>query len=103
MGGSGASLGRRRSGRGVSVSPTSTGGKLVDQGGGMLYGENDNGYSTAVIDAGRDDINMYRYGSRQIYEVHYNSDTRVDVLPTDYVSTKAEARSMALAYLKSHK
>lgn len=86
-----------------AVSPTSTGGKLVDQGNGQWYGENDNGYSTSVLDGGKSDINFYRYGSKQIYEVHYNSDTKVDIRPASYVSTKAEAKSLANGYLKETK
>ena len=65
-----------------------------------MYGENDNGYSASILDCGKSDINLYRYGSRQIYEVSYNSDTTVGVKPTSYVSTKAEAKKLAQGWLK---
>ena len=98
MGGSGASLGRRRGsgGSGVSVSPTSTGGKLVDRGGGQVYGENDIGYAVSILDGGNEDINFFRYGSRQIYEVRkYTPDGTQDG-QTTYIPTKAEAKRARL-------
>lgn len=87
----------------LTASPTSTKGKLVDQGGGQLYGENDNGYSASVLDGGKSDINFYRYGSKQIYEVSYNSDTKVGVKPKSYVPSKSEAKKLAQGWLNETK
>lgn len=39
-------------GRMVPISPTSTGGKIVDQGSGQWYGENDNGFAVSILDSG---------------------------------------------------
>ncbi len=86
-----------------AVSATSTGGKLVDDGSGNLYGENDNGYSASVLDGGKSDINFYRYGSRQVYEVSYNSDSKVGIKPKTIVSTKKEAKQLANDWLKQTK
>lgn len=85
------------------VSPTSTGGRLVDQGGGQWYGENDNGYAVAILDGGSDDINMYRYGSRRIYEVHEYMPDGSKAGETRYVPTKREAERFARDYLRSHR
>lgn len=106
FGGSGSRLGGstvRTGTSGASVSPTSTGGRLVNQGGGQMYGENDNGYSVSVLDGGSDPINEYRYGSRRIYEVHEYNPSGAQVGQTRYVPTKAEATEIAKKYLEETK
>ena len=101
MGGSGARL--RAGGSTANVSPTSTGGKIVNNGNGSYWGENDNGYGVSILDGGRDDINMYRYGSSQIYEVKQYTPDGTQVGQTKYVPTKAEATQIAKKFLNEHK
>lgn len=90
------------------VSPTSTGGKIVDQGGGTWYGEIDNGAAVAINDLGKEDINLYKYGNKQVYEViRYISPTETDSGATDppkqYAFTKSEAMNLAKGWLKANK
>lgn len=105
FGGSGSRLGGStvRTNTNASVSATSTGGRVVEQSGGQWYGENDNGYAVSVLDGGRDDINMFRYGSRQIYEITYYTPAGASVRGTDVATTKAEALKRAKDYLKDTK
>lgn len=89
------------------ISPTSTGGKIVDQGGGQWYGENDNGTAVAILDGGKSDYNLYKYGSKQIYEVErYESETAKANGAEDpkklYVTTKSEAMNLAKGWLKAN-
>lgn len=102
FGGSGSRLGGPTV-RTTPVSEYSTGGRLVEQGSGQWYGENDNGYSVSVLDGGSDDINLYRYGSRRIYEVREYDANGSQVGSTRYVPTKAEATEIAKKYLKETK
>lgn len=93
---------------GGQISPTSTGGRIVDEGGGQWYGENDNGTAVSILDGGKSDVNLYRYGSRQVYEVHrYNAPDDVvgltDGLPVLFATSKSEAMAYAKSYLKSAK
>lgn len=85
------------------VSPTSTKGKIVDQGFGLWYGENDNGYSAQILDCGKSNTNYYKYGSYQVYEVGYNSNTDVSVKPRSIATTKKDAMQMAKDWLKQTK
>lgn len=104
FGGSGSRLGGSTVRTGTTpVSEYSTGGRLVDQGGGQMYGENDNGYSVSVLDGGSDDVNLYRYGSRRIYEVREYDPNGTQVGSTRYVPTKEEAVRFAKEYLKETK
>lgn len=86
----------------TAISETSTGGKIIQEGVGNWYGETDNGYAVSILDGGREDINLYRYGSKQIYELRkYNTDgTRNG--ETEYYPTKREATAKAKDYLKNH-
>ena len=91
-----------------SISETSTGGKIVQQSSDQWYGENDNGYYVVINDTGKSDINMAKYGSRQIYEVDRG-------IPIDsknigatnpqrlYATTKSEAMQYAKGWLKNNK
>lgn len=93
---------------GGQISSTSTGGRIVDEGGGQWYGENDNGTAVSILDGGKSDVNLYRYGSRQVYEVHrYNAPDDVvgltDGLPVLFATSKSEAMAYAKSYLKSAK
>ena len=90
-----------------TVSTTSTGGKIVNQGNGQWWGENDNGVAVAILDAGKSDINLYKYGSKQIYEVErYESDEAKKNGAEDpkklYVATKTEAMNLAKGWLKAN-
>lgn len=42
---------------------------IQDLGNGQWYGELPNNYQVTISDGGKSDINFYRYGNRQIYEV----------------------------------
>ena len=86
-----------------TVSSTSTGGKLVDMGGGQLYGENDNGFAASILDCGKSDINLYKYGSKQIYEVDYYNNTGKRIKPKAYATTKKEAKGLAQDWLNKTK
>ena len=102
MGGSGSSL---RSGAGApnaNASPTSTRGRIVEQGGGQWWAENDNGYAVAILGGDSSDINLFRYGSRRIYEVIEYDPSGRQVGATKYVSTKAEADRITREYLRAH-
>ena len=105
--GGGSGKGGKSGGGGGSAlknkSATSTGGKLVDQGGGQLYGENDNGYSASVLDGGKDNYNLYKYGSKQIYEVKTHKPDGTQDGSTRIFTTKTDARKAATEYLQSHK
>ena len=101
MGGNGMAV--RGTTNGTSVSTTSTGGRLVQQGSDQWYGETNSGYAVSVLDAGREDINLFRYGSRQIYEVTKYDDNNRRVGDIEYISTKKEALSTAKAWLNGHK
>lgn len=107
MGGRGAGLGgggnASTPSTNVNVSPSSTGGRIVDQGGGQWYGENDNGYAVSILDGGSDDINMFRYGSRQVYEVSYHSNNTVNAKQTDIATTKTDAMRLAKKWLTDNK
>ena len=89
------------------VSSTSTGGKIVDMGGGHWEAENDNGSGVSILDSGNDLTNLYKYGSKQIYEVlRFVSDAMQGLVPdppTLRVSTKAEAMAEAKKWLKQTK
>lgn len=102
MGGSGAKLGGSTTpNSNQNVSPTSTGGKIVDQGSGQWYGENDRGYSVSILDGGKDDINMYRYGSRQIYEVSKYRPDGSRYSEKEIFTTKKEAMDNAKFWIKN--
>ena len=108
FGGRGSGGGKGGGGSGGQVSRTSTGGRIVDQGNGQWYGENDNGTAVSILDAGKSDVNLYRYGSRQVYEIQrYNApDAPIGLtegLPKLYATSKAEAMRYAKGYLRSHK
>lgn len=89
------------------VAPHSTGGKIVDMGGGHWEAENDNGSGVSILDNGKSDINFYKYGSKQIYEVmRFGADSMRGLVPdppTLRVSTKAEAMAEAKKWLKQNK
>lgn len=102
FGGSGSRLGGSTV-RTTPVSDTSTGGRLVNQGVGHTWGENDNGYAVSILDGGSDPINEYRYGSRRIYEVREYNPSGEQVGETKYVPTKAEATNIAKRYLEETK
>lgn len=94
-------------GGGGAVSPTSTGGKMVQQSSDQWYGENDNGSWAVINDAGKSDYNFYKYGNKQIYEVDRglpDSQTQfADNPPTLYAYTKSEAMQYARGWLKANK
>lgn len=80
-------------------SETSTGGKIVDVGGGQWYGENDNGSSVSILDGGKEDYNLWKYGSKQVYEVQpVSKDLKWG--EKEYYSKKSEAVAAAKAHLK---
>lgn len=90
------------------VQNTSTGGKIIDQGGGTWYGENDNGVAVAINDLDKSDYNLYKYGNKQVYEViryigpeGYSSGATDP--PKQYAFTKNEAMNLAKGWLKSNK
>ena len=104
--GSGSSMsgGSRTSGGGVS--PTSTGGKIVQQTSDQWYGENDNGAYVVINNAGKSDYNFYKYGNKQIYEVDRGEPTAniyADKPPRLYAFTKSEAMNLAKGWLKANK
>ena len=104
FGGRGASAGGAGSTTNTP-SPTSTGGKLVRQSTDQWYGENDNGSNVTINNAGRSDINFYKYGSKQIYEVDRRvaDNATADNPPRFYATTQAEAVQLAKDWLKSNK
>lgn len=55
------------------------------------------------MDCGKSDINFYRYGSKQVYEVHYGTNTTAEIKPKTIVPTKAEAKRLANDWLKQTK
>lgn len=97
------------SGGGGQVSPTSTGGKMVQQSPNQQYGENDNGSYAVINDSGKSEMNFYKYGNEQIYEVDRGlSDAErnlpgVDNPPRLYAFTKTEAMQYAKGWLKANK
>lgn len=89
------------------VSEYSTGGKIEKTGADTWEAVNDNGSSVVILDTGKSDINLYKYGSKQIYEVQrYESDVAhlngAEDPPKLYATTKSEAMNLAKGWLKSN-
>ena len=84
------------------ISTSSTGGKIVDQGGGQWYGEIDNGAAVAINDLGKEDINLYKYGNKQVYEVQRYLPDGSETLQKQYAFTKSEAMNLAKGWLKAN-
>ena len=89
------------------VSKYTTGGKIVDLGGGHWEAENDNGSGVSILDGGKSDLNLYKFGSKQIYTVtRFYSDairSLVPPMPVIRASTKAEAMREAKKWIKQNK
>lgn len=105
MGGRGSGS-KMTGGNGGSISPTSTGGKLVKQSDDQWYGENDNGAYAVINNAGKSDYNFYKYGNKQIYEVDRGEPTAnvyADKPPKLYAFTLSEAKQLAKGWLNSNK
>lgn len=97
----GGSGGSGKSGKNeAEISSTSTHGKFQDLGGGQWYAENDNGSSCSILDAGKDDYNLWKYGSKQIYEVQA-VDKDGNWKTKERFSTKKEAMRAGKEYIKS--
>lgn len=92
MGGRGSSSGTPKGSRGGGI----TGGWNGDQ----YWGENSKGFGASILDGGKSNINLYRYGSKQIYEVKFHFKDGSQAGTTKYVSSKAEATKMAKKWLK---
>ena len=76
-------------------------GYMKNQGFGQWYGENAAGYGVSINESGDEDINMYRYGSRKVYEVDtYGPTGRRSGGGRRIFETKGEAMSFAEQYLK---
>ena len=89
------------------VSEYSTGGKIEKTGSDTWEAVNDNGSGVVILDTGKSDINLYKYGSKQIYEVQrYESDAAkangADDPPKLHATTKAEAMQLAKGWLKAN-
>ena len=76
---------------------------MESQGFGQWYGENAAGYSVAINESGNEDINMYRYGSRKVYELDmYSPSGRQVENGRRIFDSQTDAMNFAERYLRDN-